>query len=149
MSEHVARLEWQREGREFKGGDYAREHRVTFGGGRDIEMSAASDYGGRAEVPNPEELLLGALVSCHSLAFLAICSRKGIVVEHYEDAASGTLERPAGGKMQVTRVVLRPKVTFADPQPDAETIAKVHRMAHEGCFIASSVKTEVTVEPQD
>ena len=87
---------------------------------------------------------MAALSSCHMLSFLAICAKKRITVEAYDDEAVGLLENE-GGKLWMTRVTLRPKVR-ADMT--AETLAEIHHLAHEACFIANSVKTEITVEPR-
>src|SRR6266511_2399774 len=43
-------------------------------------------------------------------------------------------------------VDLHPKITWrGDRIPSAEQLDKMHHAAHENCFIANSVKTEVTV----
>ncbi|AKF04665.1 Putative redox protein [Sandaracinus amylolyticus] len=145
-SEHVAKIEWRRGNREHSYPQYSRTHRVEYGGGVAHEMSAAAAYLGDAALPNPEELLVAALASCHMLTFLALCARKGIVVDAYDDDARGTLERRPGEKTRVTRVVLRPRITFGGATPDHAMLASLHRQAHDGCFIASSVTTEVVVE---
>ena len=69
------------------------------------------------------------------------------MVERYEDAAVGTLEKDADGKLAVTKVVLRPRIVFGGEPPTAEQIEKLHEAAHEHCFIANSVRTAITVEP--
>ena len=89
-------------------------------------------------------MLVAALSSCHMLSFLAICTTKKITVQSYEDDAVGFLEND-GGKLWITRVILRPKVVC---NADAATLEQIHHLAHEACFIANSVKTEVTVEPR-
>ncbi len=90
---------------------------------------------------------MGALSSCHMLTFLAICAKKGIAVDHYDDDAEGVLEKNEEGRLAVTRTTLRPKVTFGEGvRVDAEALRKLHESAHRGCFIAASVKTVVTVE---
>lgn len=146
MSEHHASIAWSRDGKPWTYEQYGRDHQVTYGTGSSMTASAAKEYRGSPTLPNPEELLVAALSSCHMLTFLAICARKKIVVESYEDAAVGFLERPPGGAMQLTRVVLRPKITFGENAPDAETLASLHEQSHHGCFIAQSVKTDVKVE---
>jgi organic hydroperoxide reductase OsmC/OhrA len=94
-------------------------------------------------------MLVAALSSCHMLTFLAIAARKGYLVDRYDDEAVGVMEKSAQGRMAVTRAVLRPRVVFGgDKQPDADALAQLHDSAHRGCFIASSVQTEVTVEPR-
>jgi len=148
MSEHHSTIEWARGERAFTYEAYSRDHTARMGAGPPIQLSAAEAFRGNPALANPEDLLVTALSNCHMLTFLAICARKGIVVDRYEDHATGWLERPSGQPMHVTRVVLRPRVTFAGTPPDGATLAHLHEQAHHGCFIASSVKTAVTVEAQ-
>ena len=89
-------------------------------------------------------MLVAALSSCHMLSFLAIAAKKRLTVTSYQDEAVGFLENE-GGKLWITRVILRPRVEM---DADAETLMQIHHMAHEACFIANSVKTEITVEPR-
>ncbi|MFZ5891576.1 MAG: OsmC family protein [Myxococcota bacterium] len=146
MSEHRASVEWSRLEEDFTP-SFSRDHAVAFGSGQSLALSATAEYRGNAERVNPEELLVAALASCHMLTFLALAARSGIVVDSYRDDASGVLERNAEGKMSVTRVTLRPQVKFrAEPPPSAQEQSALHEKAHRGCFIASSVKTEVSVE---
>ena len=93
---------------------------------------------------DPEDLLVAALSSCYMLSFLAICSKKKITVESYQDDAVGLLEDD-GGTLWIKHVTLRPKVVAS---ADAATLEQVHHLAHRACFIANSVKTQVTVEPR-
>jgi organic hydroperoxide reductase OsmC/OhrA len=146
MSEHRSTIEWTRGDRAFGYETYSRDHTAHMGAAAPIQLSAAEAFLGNPTLANPEDLLVTALSNCHMLTFLAICARKGIVVDRYEDEASGWLERPAGEPMHVTRVTLRPRVTFAGPPPDAAALAHLHEQAHHGCFIANSVKTSVTIE---
>jgi organic hydroperoxide reductase OsmC/OhrA len=148
MSEHTARIEWKRGAVEFTPDTYDRTHGWTFGGGVRIDASSAPEYKGRRELPNPEEALVAALSSCHMLTFLALAARRRLVVESYDDAAIGQLEKNAQGRLAITRVTLRPRVRFGgDKQPTADEYARLHHLAHEQCFIANSVTTEVSVEP--
>jgi organic hydroperoxide reductase OsmC/OhrA len=89
-------------------------------------------------------MLVAALSSCHMLSFLAIAAKKKVTVDSYQDDAVGFLENE-GGKLWMTRVILRPKVQ-CDASP--ALLAEIHHLAHEACFIANSVKTVVTVEPR-
>jgi organic hydroperoxide reductase OsmC/OhrA len=147
MSKHEARLSWRRSTPTFTYETYRRDHEVVFGGGARLPMSAAPEYRGTPTLANPEEMLVAALSSCHMLTFLAIAARDGFVVESYDDAAEGVLDKNSEGRLAVTRVVLRPRVVFGgDKQPDAARLAKMHESAHRGCFIANSVKTDVVVE---
>jgi len=146
MSTFTARIAWSRTTPDFELGTYDRSHVVTYGSGVEVPASSAPDFKGDATRMNPEEALVGALSSCHMLTFLAVAARKKLVVERYDDAAEGTLAKNAEGRLAVTRVVLRPRVTFASPVGPGE-VAQLHAQAHQGCFIANSVKTDVVVEP--
>ncbi len=147
MSFHPAFVRWQRSTADFAPETYDRSHTVRFGGGVEIAASSAPAYAGDASRVNPEELLVGALSACHMLTFLAVASRKRLVVDSYADDAEGVLEKDPEGRIAVTRVILRPKVRFA-PGVDVDdaALAKLHEAAHRNCFIANSVKTQVTVE---
>ena len=142
-------MAWVRETPGFGFEEYDRTHTWTFGGGATLEASAAPEFRGRAELPDPEEALVGALASCHMLTFLAVAARKRLVVDAYEDEAEGVMEKNEDGQLAVTRVLLRPRVVFSgEKQPDAAELLKMHDVAHHECFIANSVKTEVVVEPR-
>ena len=112
--------------------------------------SAAPEFLGRAELPNPEEALVAALSSCHMLTFLAVAARKRLVVNSYEDEAVGVMAKNEDGRLAVTRVVLRPRIVWGGERtPTAEEIARMHEISHRECFIANSVRTEVVVETPD
>jgi organic hydroperoxide reductase OsmC/OhrA len=146
MTELRASLRWQRTTPDFTYDGYDRGHAVRFGSGIEVPASAAEEFKGDPKRVNPEEMFVAALSSCHMLTFLAIAARKRLVVEAYEDDAVGWLEKNADGRLAMTRVVLRPRVRFAG-EVSAEQLAKMHDKAHENCFIALSVKSDVTIEP--
>jgi organic hydroperoxide reductase OsmC/OhrA len=98
-----------------------------------------------AENVDPEEAYVAALSSCHMLFFLDFASRRKIVVDSYVDAATGVMEKQ-DGKTVITRVELYPKVTYAAAAPTAEVEAELHHAAHEACFLANSVKTEISIK---
>ena len=148
MSEHTARLSWSRRGHDFTYETYSRDHMLEFENGQRSLASSAPGFVGNPEALNPETLLVGSLSSCHMLTFLAVAAKRGYVVDAYEDAASGLLDKNAEGKMAITRITLRPKVQFSGTkQPDAAELAKLHERAHANCFIGSSIRAEVVVEP--
>ncbi|HSM94752.1 MAG TPA: OsmC family protein [Rhizomicrobium sp.] len=151
MSEHHAGVRWKRTSADFTYASYDRAHEMVFkNGGTTLAASATPAYKGDADRVDPEEAFVASLSSCHMLTFLAICALKKIIVESYDDAAVGFMEKGGNGKMQITRVVLHPVVRFADgANVTAEMLADFHHQAHDGCFIANSVTTDVTVAPRD
>ena len=146
MAEHKITLNWQKGDAAFTYDAYPRNHQITFKDGVAKTFSAAPAYRGDASKGDPEDMFVAALSSCHMLSFLAIAAKKKLTVLSYDDEAVGFMEKE-GGKLWITRTVLHPKVRF-ETAPDAATLAEMHHQAHELCFIANSVKTEVTVEPQ-
>jgi len=150
MSEHHAGVRWKRESADFTYETYNRSHTMIFKDGKvTLPASASPTYRGDAALVDPEEAYIASLSSCHMLTFLAICAKKRITVDSYEDDASGKLQKGPDGKWWVTHVTLRPSVRFApDANVDAKLLAHLHEDSHRDCFIASSVKTDVRVEPR-
>jgi organic hydroperoxide reductase OsmC/OhrA len=149
MSEHKITLTWKRGDLPFEYQKYSRDHAWKFDGGHEMQASAAPAYLGNPKFVDPEEAFVASLSSCHMLTFLAIAAKQKFVLDEYVDEAVGHMEKNAEGKLAITRVVLRQKTKFSgDKQPSKEELDKMNHAAHEQCFIASSVKTEVTVEPQ-
>ena len=150
MSEHRASLRWERTSKDFTYDSYNRSHEILFKDGRvRLNASAAPAFKGDGLGVDPEEALVASLSSCHLLTLLAICARKRLVVDSYSDDAEGHLEKGANGKFWVPRVILRPQVRFAPGTiVDKVTLEGIHHQAHEECFIANSVKTDVSVEPR-
>ena len=152
MAEHTATIEWQRGDARFVDNRYSRAHTWAFDGGARVPGSA-SPHVVRPPLSDPaavdpEEAFVASHSSCHMLWFLSIAAGKGYCVDRYTDAATGTLARNARGRMAMTRLVLRPRVEFGgDKRPSGEDIATMHHEAHEACFIANSVTTEVACEP--
>lgn len=151
MSSYVARVEWRRDGQDFLDDKYSRAHEWAFDGGVTVPASASPHIVplpcSVAENVDPEEAFVASLSSCHMLFFLSLAARRGIVVDEYVDEAEGYLEKAADGKLTMTRVILRPRATYAgDDAPDAATIEALHHRSHELCFIANSVKTEILTE---
>jgi organic hydroperoxide reductase OsmC/OhrA len=145
MAEHHIKLNWEKGEAPFTYEAYTRNHTIAFKNGQETMIFSASPaYKGDASKADPEDLLVAALSSCHMLSFLAICTKKKLTVKSYQDDAVGFLENE-GGKLWMTRVILRPKVAI---DTDAETLAQIHHLAHEACFIANSVKTDISVEPR-
>jgi organic hydroperoxide reductase OsmC/OhrA len=97
---------------------------------------------------DPEEAFVSSIASCHMLWFLALAAKDGWCVDSYRDNAEGVMQKNANGKLFVSRVTLRPVVVFSGPgQPDSQAITTLHHRAHDECFIANSILTEVLCEP--
>ena len=153
MSKHHARIEWQRDGAHFTDHRYSRRHAWRFDGGATVPASSSPHIvpppGSDPSCVDPEEAFVAALSSCHMLFFLSLAAKAGHVVDGYSDAAVGVMTKNADGKLWVSLVTLRPKVRFAEGRsPTAEALDALHHKAHEECFIANSVKSEVRCEPQ-
>ena len=149
MSEYHVTVAWRRESADFTYASYNRNHVWRVGERTAIEASAAPEYKGDGERIDPEEALVASLSSCHMLTFLAIAARKRLGVESYEDDAIGHMAKNDAGKMWVAHVVLRPRIRFMEGVTvSPEQLAEMHHLSHEDCFIANSVKTEITVEPR-
>lgn len=153
MSEHKATIQWQRgTDADFAKGRFSREHTWTFDGGTTVPASASpsvvpAPYSSAAAI-DPEEAFVASLSSCHMLTFVYLASRGGFVVDRYVDEAVGVLDKLPSGARWVSAVTLNPRITFSGekvPSPEEET--KLHDLAHDQCFIANSVKTEITVRP--
>ncbi|HHX8681946.1 OsmC family protein [Vibrio diabolicus] len=150
MSKHSALIEWHREADEvFSDNQYSRAHIWKFDGGLQVPASPSPHVVplplSVEENVDPEEAFVAALSSCHMLVFLSIAAKRRYVVDRYLDEAVGELKKGENGKEWVSKVTLNPKITFAgDNQPTRYQLEKMHHMAHENCFIANSVKTEVT-----
>lgn len=148
-SEHKVAARWMHSPHAQKPATYSRNLTVDYGDGASLDVSAAAAYLGDAALPDPEQLFLSAVVSCHMLSFLAIAEMQGCKVRAYSDDASAYLEKDQGPLASVKRIVLRPRVEF-DPSgkvPDTAALEKLHHKAHDICFVARSIKTEVVVEP--
>ena len=148
---YTARITWQKQpGEEFEQGRYSRVHHWEFDGGMKIAASSSP-----AIVPlpmsdesliDPEEAFLASLSSCHMLFFLSIAAKKELIVEKYEDNVVGMMGKNEEGKIAMLRVNLNPVVIFSGTEkPSKETIRQIHELAHDSCFIASSVKTEIEI----
>lgn len=153
MSEHRARVEWHRGGAAFTDNRYSRGHAWMFDGGAVVQASSSPSVVplpmSIASAVDPEEAFVASLSSCHMLWFLSIAAKRGFVVESYDDEALGVMGRDERGKTAITRVTLRPRTRFAGTRvPTADELEGLHDEAHEECFLANSVRTEVLCEPR-
>jgi organic hydroperoxide reductase OsmC/OhrA len=151
MAGHKATIVWQRSGPDFLKGRYSREHTWSFDGGVTVPASPAPSvmpvpWSNPAHV-DPEEAFVASVASCHMLTFLFLAARAGYEVESYRDEAVGIMTKNERGVPWVSLITLRPVIAYGgEKRPDAAVVADLHHRAHEQCFIANSVKTEVKVE---
>ncbi len=149
MSIHTATLRWsQDEEDHFSLGRYTRVHEIAFDGGTTIQATAApgnvpAQFSSESAV-DPEEMFVASIASCHMLWFLDFARRAKVEILSYQDNAEGLLEKGADGRTSITRVTLRPKIEATGEAIDMDAL---HHKAHEACFIANSVKTEIVIEP--
>ena len=151
MSTHFATISWQRGDATFVDDDYSRGHEWRFDGGLSVPASASPHVvplpHSVPENVDPEEAFVASLSSCHMLFFLSLAAKRGFTVDRYDDEAIGYMDRDERGRTVVTRVVLRPAASYSgDKRPGHDDLERLHHRAHDLCFIANSVRTEVTFE---
>lgn len=150
MSEHKATIRWQNTSPDFLKGKYSREHTWTFDGGFTMPASPSPSvvpvpYSNPAHV-DPEEAFVASISSCHMLTFVYLAGRQGFQVESYDDAAVGVMTKNEKGVPWMSRVTLNPKIVYSgEKKPTPADEEHLHHLAHEQCYIANSVKTEVVV----
>ncbi|MEZ9071216.1 OsmC family protein [Vibrio splendidus] len=155
MSEYGAVIRWQKaEDEAFSDNQYSRGHTWEFDGGITVPASSSPHVVplpfSVEENVDPEEAFIAALSSCHMLTFLGIAAKQKYVIDSYVDDAIGVLEEDESGRSSVTVVTLRPRIEFVGSKvPSSAQLDKLHHLAHNNCFIANSVKTEIRVEMRD
>jgi organic hydroperoxide reductase OsmC/OhrA len=149
MSKHDAEISWRSDGH-FTDGKYSRAHEWRFDGGQIVRGSSSpavvrepmSDPFG----VDPEEALVASAASCHMLWYMDLARHAGFDLLTYRDSPQGEMGKVGDNRFALTRICLRPEIEFAGRQPTAEEIDALHHEAHERCFIANSLKTEILVE---
>ncbi|MCK0153686.1 OsmC family protein [Alcanivorax sp. S6407] len=139
MPQHTMHLSWTAHGNQ----DHYLWHLADGN-----EVRVVDGQHGQQEFMEPEEAFIAALASCHLLSFLTEAARDGLSVSSYDDDPSAVLGQNAQAKIFVKQIKLQPLVTFNGTQPDITQIQALHQRAHEKCFIATSVKSEVIIEPR-
>lgn len=150
VSDHRALIHWEHSGGPFAKRQYSRAHRWTFDGGVTVPASASP-----ANVPvpyadptavDPEEAYVASIASCHMLTFLWLAAIDGFEVLRYEDDAVGHMTPNERGVPWVSTVDLSPRIVYLEGRaPDATREADLHHRAHEGCYVANSVRTDIRV----
>ena len=107
-------------------------------------MTTAESKGDPA-VLNPEQLLLMAASSCQMLWFLHLASKARIDVVAYDDDASALMPQDSE-PVRITEITLRPRITV-EGEASEERIRKLVSTAHEHCFVANSLNSDVVLLP--
>lgn len=141
MSQYHLRVSWD-------AASASEHYRWTLENGTEI-VGTSQTAEGEPRFLDPEEAFVGSLSSCHLLSFLAAAAKAGFQVSNYVDDAIGILGTNDAGRISVTRVLLQPTVTFGgERKPTLDELRVLHEKANYDCFIANSVKTQITVEPR-
>src|SRR5215207_9866088 len=154
MSTYTAQISWKNDSPDnFTKNRYTRGHTWSFDGGIEVPASS-SPHGVRVpfsveEAVDPEEALVAAASSCHMLSFLYIVAQRGFVIESYDDDAIGEMTTTDDGKQWISKITLDPKIVWAGATPTSDELAEMHHAAHEGCYIANSIKSDVVIEGID
>jgi organic hydroperoxide reductase OsmC/OhrA len=153
MAKYFATIRWQLNNQsDFLKGRYSRGHTWSFDGGVEVVASSSPHV---VPLPmsiekavDPEESFIASAASCHMLWFLSIAAQKGFIVESYSDAASGIMRKNRVGKISITSITLCPKTKFSgEKRPTLSDLKSLHHAAHENCFIANSIKSEIHCKP--
>ena len=152
MAKYFAEITWLRGEQDFLSNRYSRRHVMRFDGGAEVIGSSSPHV---VPVPmsdvtavDPEEAFVASLSSCHMLWFLALAAKRKFCVDSYVDAAEGLMANNENGKLIMSVITLRPKVCFSSVhRPTREELDQLHHRAHDECFIANSVKSDVRIEP--
>ncbi|HWH22164.1 MAG TPA: OsmC family protein [Allosphingosinicella sp.] len=150
MGSYGATISWTSDGN-FASGKYSRAHRWSFDGGAEVAGSSSPSVVplpmSDAAAVDPEEALIAATSSCHMLWFLALAQKAGLDVTSYRDEASGIMGKDERGRIAIMKITLRPQIEFAGREPDEQELDALHHEAHQKCFIANSLRSEIVVEP--
>ena len=153
MSTYTSEIRWSRGEQKFTDNRYSRAHTWRFDGGTVVPASSSphivplpmSD----AAAVDPEEAFVATLSSCHMLWFLSIAAKRGYTVDSYADDARGVMEKNSAGRLAMTKVTLRPFVVFSGAKlRDRAELDALHHAAHDECFIANSIRSEVVCAPR-
>ena len=151
MAKHLATIRWfASPGEDYAKGQYSRAHSWSFDGGAIVPASASPHIvpmpWADPDAVDPEEAFVASAASCHMLFFLDFARQAGLVVTGYEDEAEGEMHKGSDGKVRITRITLRPKIVYSGEDPGAPVVDELHHKAHEACFIANSITSEVVIE---
>ncbi|MDQ6627128.1 MAG: OsmC family protein [Pseudomonadota bacterium] len=155
MAHYTAETIWSRgqtSRDDYLANRYHRRHLLRFDGGAEVKGSSSPSvvplpHSDPAAV-DPEEAFVSALSACHMLWFLSLAAARGFCVDRYIDRATGVMQKNGMGQLAMTVVTLHPLVEFSGvPMPSRAELESLHHEAHDACYLARSVRTEVRCEP--
>jgi organic hydroperoxide reductase OsmC/OhrA len=124
---------------------YDRAHEATAPPAEQTVRLTTGESHGDPRLLDPEQLLVMAASSCQLLWFLHLAAKARIDVVEYEDEAEGVM--PEDDKpVRITRITLRPRIVV-NGRAGEERVQKLVQLAHQQCYIANSLRTEVRLEP--
>ena len=156
MSTYTVTITWRSDSPDtFTRNQYTRGHSWEFDGGVTVPASSSPHsvrvpFSVEAAV-DPEEALVASASSCHMLSFLWVVSKNGFIIDSYEDNAVGEMTTGEDGKQWISKITLDPHIVWSGHKvPTADELAHMHHEAHEVCYIANSIKSEIVVlsEPE-
>src|SRR5580765_4835856 len=151
MSTYTATITWRSDSPDtFTKNQYARGHVWEFDGGVSVPASSSPHavrvpYSVEAAV-DPEEALVASAASCHMLTFLWLAAKAGFNIASYTDNAVGEMPATENGSQWISKITLDPQIEWLGDPPTAEQLADLHHRAHEGCYIANSIKSEIVIK---
>ncbi len=151
MSTYTARITWKSDSPDtFTKNRYTRGHEWSFDGGVTVPASSSPHvvrlpFSVEAAV-DPEEALVASAASCHMLTFLWLAAKAGFNIASYEDNAVGEMAAMDDGRQWVATITLDPQIEWIGDVPTSEQLAELHHNAHDQCFIANSIKSEIIIK---
>ncbi|MFN0140490.1 MAG: OsmC family protein [Pyrinomonadaceae bacterium] len=150
MSTYTAKVVWKSDAPEtFTLNRYTRGHTWEFDGGVSVPASASPHVVPRFSIEaavDPEEALVASASSCHMLTFLYLAAKAGFNIAAYEDNAVGEMATLEDGRQWIAKITLDPQVEWLGDAPNAEQLADLHHRAHDQCYIANSIKSEIVIK---
>ena len=148
MGQHKTRIHWERDTEHFNIKSLNRDHVIRFENGVVIHATSAPEFTGNPDLISPEDLFVATISSCHMMTFLAVASLNKWQVQTYRDQAQGFLEENQAGRIMMNRVILQPQVVFSGSNhPSRKAQEDMHLKERRSGFIANSVRTSISIQP--
>jgi peroxiredoxin-like protein len=111
-----------------------------------IKLSTPVEFGGKAGIWTPEELLVASVNSCLMTTFSYYAAKKDFKFISYESQAEGIIEL-FEMKYSFSRITIKPKIKVSS-KGDIETVKNLLKISEENCFITNSIKARIILEPE-